>query len=291
MQDKQRKLLKIKLSRLLVRTLRTTILTLFVCGCLVSYFSYQWLKEIGVFHLQQTQIDFIKNYQSRDNTVFYDIHGKKFGELFRKYHIYKTYEQIPENLRNAIVAIEDRRFFQHPGYDVYGIGRIFYEFLVSAGHVRHGASTITQQVVRNLILSREKSVRRKLLEIAYAIELEKQLSKEKIFEIYANVLFLGNGAYGVGAAARRYFGKDLQDLSYHEAALIAGLFQSPSRLNPARYPEKAKMRQQKVLQALYEVGYLTKEDALAFNLKKLSYRSYKPLNQDVAPYFLDYAQQ
>jgi len=246
-----------------------------------------WLEEIGFFDIQQSRLEVLINKKYEDNSIVYDSNNKKIGEFFSSYHVYVPYEKIPKHLVHAIISIEDRDFFNHIGIDPKGMARAAFSYLKERRYAQ-GASTITQQIIRNFVLTRQKTLQRKVLEIRYAIELEKLLSKEKIFEIYANSLFLGNGAYGIGAAAYRYFGKKVEDLQPHESALIAGLFQSPSRYNPAKYPKKARWRQKQVIKAMYAAKHLRFPEARKIIQTRLRYKEYVPFNQEIAPYFVDY---
>ena len=260
-------------------------------SAVIGLFSlYLWLSELGVFQISDDTLKTVITQKPADNSIVYDRNGKKIGEFFNNYHVYVPYSKLPQHLVDAILAIEDRNFWRHSGYDLKAIARAAYSLMIRPGS-RQGASTLTQQIVRNFVLSRERSLTRKVLEIAYAIQLEKRLSKEKILEIYVNSLFLGNGSYGVGAAAYRYFGKPLDQLSAHETALIAGLFQSPSRYNPMRNPKAAKARQLQVIKALQQSGRLKAKDAIALTKAPLDYHAYHPINTDTAPYFIDYVRE
>lgn len=249
-----------------------------------------WAEESHLFIVSRSHLEPILNWQPSDNTLIFDKDGEKIGEVFSSYHIFKPYDQIPEDLIRSVLAIEDRHFFNHPGIDIQAMIRAFVVWIKNqdGASYKQGASTITQQVVRHFLLTKEKTITRKLREIVLALELEKLLSKEKILEIYLNAMFLGQGAYGVGAAAKRYFNKDLSALELHEHALIAGLFQSPSRYNPHRYPEEAKKRQQKVLYALVQNDDISRSEAASWNEKKLTYEPYQPIFGTKAPYFVDY---
>jgi penicillin-binding protein 1A len=207
--------------------------------------AFIWLKTLGVFSLDANRITDLERFSYTDNTLIFDRDGHKIGEFFDRYQVFVPVEELPTELRQAILAIEDRTFMQHKGVDTNAMMRAVWS-RVKTGKIKQGASTITQQVVKQMILSNEKTIERKVLEIAWALKLEKSLSKNQILQIYTNNMFLGNGAYGVGAAALRYFGKDVRKLNTAECALIAGLFQSPSRYNPAKYPKRAKLRQQSV---------------------------------------------
>lgn len=277
-------------SSLLGSLARIAILVSIATAALTATFGYLWLRDLRVFNLDPQQLNVIVRSRSNDNTLIYDREGQKIGEVFASYHVFVPFKQLPKDLVDAIVATEDRNFWQHPGYDAKGILR------AAVAHVKgrsltQGASTITQQLVRNFLLNREKSLERKVKEIALAIQLEKRLKKERIFEIYANSLFLGNGSYGVGAAAYRYFGKKVSDLNTEECALIAGLFQSPSRYNPVRFPKRAKARQVQVLNAMQQAGFLTSERVRELSKKPLAYKEYRPVNETVAPYFIDYVRE
>lgn len=249
-----------------------------------------WVNTLGVFNITEPQLKAITAYQPSDNSIVYDRENKKIGEFFSHYSIFIPYENLPKFLVNAIISIEDRNFFHHHGVDFRGIARAVVQRLTNPKIIQ-GASTITQQIVRSFLLSSEKTMERKIKEIALALHLETKLSKEKIIEIYANALFLGNGANGVGAAAQRYFGKNISQLKPHELALIAGLFQSPSRYNPARAPKLAKKRQIAVIKAMYKCGRISKQTARKLIKKPLKYKNYNPINRQLAPYFIDYIQE
>jgi penicillin-binding protein 1A len=167
--------------------------------------------------------------------------------------------EIPQNLKNAVLAIEDARFFEHGGIDYVGVARAALANL--AGSRRQGASTITMQVARNVYLTSEKTFTRKIYEALLTLKLENGLSKNQILEIYMNQIFLGNRAYGFSAAADVYFHKPLSQLSLAEAAMLAGLPQSPSNHNPIANFTKAKKRQEQVLERMVDVGFITRAQA------------------------------
>ena len=170
-----------------------------------------------------------------------------------------TPAEIPEVVNDAVIAIEDQRFWEHNGVDVEGIGRAARTNL-ELGEVAQGGSTITQQYVKNVYLSREQTLERKVEEALLAIELEKQLSKEEILFGYLTTSYFGEGAYGIGAAAMVYFNKDVADLDTSEAATLAGLVQAPTRLSPRNDLDAAERRRRLVLQAMADQGYLSQED-------------------------------
>ena len=251
-----------------------------------------YLDEFGMFSINKARFAPILSWKATDNTLIYDREGNKIGEIFSNYHIYTPYEKLPPNLINAIIATEDREFFDHNGLNPKSMMRAAWVYLSSnRRQFTQGASTITQQLVRHFLLPKEKTISRKIKEISLALKLEKLISKEKILEIYTNTLFLGDGAYGVGAAAKRYFDKPLNDLELHELALIAGLFQSPSRYNPHRFPNRAKKRQRHVLRSMRAAGFIGPKQARFWAHKPLNYQSYRSLYGAKAPYFVDYIRE
>lgn len=182
---------------------------------------------------------------------------KLIAEFGDKRRIPLTYNDIPSHLVNAILASEDDRFFEHPGVDYHGILRAVYS-LITTGVKAQGGSTITMQVARNFFLTREKSYIRKLNEIILALQIEQQFSKEEILTLYLNKIYLGNRAYGVGAAAKVYYGKSLQELTLPQFAMIAGLPKAPSKFNPIVNPERAQLRRDYVLRRMWEVDHISK---------------------------------
>jgi penicillin-binding protein 1A len=272
------------------RALRIAFAAGAASSLLAAFGLYLWLAELRVFEISDAALDTIVSQRPVDNSLVYDRNGDKIGEFFNSYHVYVPFEQLPKHLVDAIIAIEDRNFWHHAGFDPRGIARAALSQLSGRG-IKQGASTLTQQIVRNFALPRERSLSRKVQEIAYAVHLEKRLPKEKILEIYANSLFLGNGSYGAGAAAFRYFGKPLDQLAAQETALIAGLFQSPSRYNPVRNPKAAKARQLQVLKAMQQSGSISLAQSKELQKAPLTYREYQPINTVVAPYFIDYVRE
>lgn len=170
------------------------------------------------------------------------------------------FEELPPHLVQAIIATEDRRFFEHSGFDLWAIARAFVANL-RAGGIRQGGSTISQQLAKNLFLTPERTIRRKVQEILAAVWLETKFDKRQIFTIYVNRVYLGAGTYGIEAAARRYFAKSVRDVSVEEAAVLAGLLKAPSRLSPLYDPDAALERAGVVLQNMVEAGFLSEADA------------------------------
>ncbi|HVF21889.1 MAG TPA: PBP1A family penicillin-binding protein, partial [Pyrinomonadaceae bacterium] len=202
-----------------------------------------------------------------------------------------SYDEIPPMLVNAILAIEDRRFFDHSGVDINGVARAL---LRNAGEERlgQGGSTITQQLVKNTYLSPEKTLQRKYAEAMLALALERRLSKKDIFALYCNEIYLGQrGAVsvrGVKEAAAVFFGKELRDLTLAEAATIAGMIQSPAHYSPLRHPEAAQARRNTVLTAMQESGAITREQKDEACVEALNVARDVSLDNSLAPYFVDY---
>lgn len=168
-------------------------------------------------------------------------------------------EDIPVDLQNAVVAMEDRDFFTHPGFSVKGIIRAILHDVLT-GRAKQGASTLTQQLSRGVFLTQEKKIIRKIREIILAIQIEHQFSKREILQLYLNEIYLGSGAYGVKAAAKKYFDKELSELTTGEAALIVGLIPAPGRYNPFANPALSRQRRNLVLDVMHQQNYISKEE-------------------------------
>ena len=182
----------------------------------------------------------------------------EFGEQKRRTI---EYQDIPINLKNAFLAAEDDQFFEHSGVRILSFARAFLQ-LIKSGEIVSGGGTITMQVVRGYLLSRDQKIIRKIKEIYLAFELESKASKEEIFSLYLNTIFLGNRAYGVEAAADKYFAKSIPELSLAESALIASSAQLPSRINPIRSPERSTVRRNWILGRMFKLGYIGKAQFL-----------------------------
>src|SRR5216110_973920 len=211
----------------------------------------------------------LTEYQPKVPLRIYSAEGTLIGEFGEERRAVVSISEVPPQLKHAIIAAEDERFYQHPGIDYVGVMRAAYANLVAGGR-RQGASTITMQVARNFFLSSEKTLTRKLYEALLAFKIEHSLTKEQILELYVNQIYLGQRAYGFGAAAQIYFGKALDQLSLGEIAMLAGLPKAPSMYNPIANPQRAKQRQQYVLRRMTELGYITSaqfEDAFKAPLR------------------------
>jgi penicillin-binding protein 1A len=200
-------------------------------------------------------------------------------------------QRIPKKLQHAVVAVEDKRFYQHSGVDVHAILRALAADLTS-GHIEEGGSTITQQYVKNVIIApggaAPKTLERKIDEAALARQIERKLSKDEILERYLNTVYFGEGAYGVQAAARTYFGVDARKLTLAQAALIAGMIQSPAEFDPYRRPRAAKQRRRVVLTKMLQQRYIGPRRALEAGRSKLHLSRAPRSDRYPAPYFVDY---
>ncbi|HEX2058305.1 MAG TPA: transglycosylase domain-containing protein [Actinomycetota bacterium] len=205
-----------------------------------------------------------------------------------------TLDQIPQVLQNAVIAIEDERFYEHGGVDLRAIFRAALAN-ASAGDIEQGGSTITQQYVKNVIISpneiAEQTIDRKLQEAALARQIEKKLSKDEILERYLNTVYFGQGAYGVQAASKVYFGKPVSKVTLKEAALLAGLIRSPGDYDPFRNGNAAKRRRSLVLRQMADLGYVDELDADAASAKGLGLQPVDEKDEYPAPYFVDYVQR
>lgn len=269
---------------LFLRIVRTFIvLSLLVCA----------IAAAGVYYYMEYQlpdIDALNTVQLQVPLQIFTHDGKLIATFGEKRRIPIPYAQVPKPLIQAVLATEDQRYFEHSGVDVPGLGRAAVQ-LILTGKKLQGGSTITMQVARSFYLTRHKTFGRKLREILLAIKIEHKLSKEKILELYLNKIFLGNRAYGVGAAAEIYYGKHLNDLSIDQYAMLAGLPKAPSNLNPLANPQAAQKRRDHVLARMYEQGYI---DSTAYNnaINAPLGASYHDLQTEVkAPYAAELVRQ
>ncbi len=203
-------------------------------------------------------IDNLTDYRPKIPLRVYSADGALIGEFGEERRAFVRIDDVPAQMKQAILAAEDERFYQHPGVDTLGVLRAAYSNFVGGGK-RQGASTITMQVARNFFLSSEKTLLRKLYEALLAFKIEASLSKDEILQVYVNQIYLGQRAYGFAAAAQIYFGRPLEDLSVAEFAMLAGLPKAPSSFNPVANPKRAKTRQLYVLRRMHELGFITPE--------------------------------
>ena len=200
-------------------------------------------------------LDVLTDYQPKIPLRIYSNDGHLIGEFGEERRNFAHINDVPAVMKQAILAAEDERFYQHPGVDTLGVLRAAYSNFVGGGK-RQGASTITMQVARNFFLSSEKTLTRKLYEMLLAFKIENNLTKDQILEIYINQIYLGQHAYGFSAAAQIYYGKALKDVSVAEAAMLAGLPKAPSAYNPVANPKRAQLRQRYVLRRMNELNFI-----------------------------------
>ena len=234
-------------------------------------------------------IDKLAQYRPPVATQVLADDGTVVGEFYFEKRYLVPIERIPLVVRNAFIAAEDDGFYRHKGVDPISIVRAFVNNALAGGKVQ-GGSTITQQVVKSLLLSPKKSYERKLKEMILAMRLERQLSKDEILYLYLNHIYLGSGAYGVAAAAQEYFGKNVEHLSLAEAALLAGLPQAPSRYSPFKHWQRAKARQRYVLERMSAVRFVSDADAANAAREPLALASRKG-SFIAAPYYVEHVRR
>ena len=234
--------------------------------------------------VEQTTID-----QPKEASKIYDLNGKLIAELFEENRTFVPLSKIPTDLQDAIVAIEDDRFYQHYGIDLRGIARALWVDITGKGGLQ-GGSTITQQLAKNVFLTHDRTLTRKLQEAFLSVQLERKYTKEEILEFYLNQIYFGHGAYGVQAAAQLYFGKNVEDLNLAESSLLAGLPKGPGYYSPYLDWQAAKNRQAVVLDRMSLQGYITPEQDQDTKDEHLNLVGLK-VKQKAAPYFTDYVTQ
>lgn len=235
------------------------------------------------------QLITVKDYEPLLVSEVYDRHEKKIGEFFRERRRLTELNDMPEHLLNAFIAAEDSSFYEHGGINYIAIMRAVLANL-KAGYKRQGASTITQQVARSLLLTSKKTYERKIKEMFLAFRMEEHLTKQEILYLYLNQIYLGHGAYGVAMATNIYFRKPVSELTIPEAAILAGLPQAPSRYSPVFNPSAAKERQKYVLRRMAEEGFITETEASEAIEKEVKVYIRQNYTDD-APYFLETVRQ
>jgi len=265
------------------RTVRFFLVFLFIVGGLATAgVGYVLYAEISA---NLPQVESLTQYRPPMVTQVLADDGTVMGEFYLEKRYLVPFERIPAVVRNAFLAAEDDGFYRHGGIDFVSVGRAFLSN-VAAGDKVQGGSTITQQVVKQILLTPQKSYERKIKEMILALRLERQLTKDQILWLYLNNLYLGSGVYGVGAAAREYFGKNVEQLTTAEAALLAGLPQAPSRYSPVKNWALAKGRQRYVLERMAEVGFITTDEAAAALAEPLALAPHRS-NFVAAPYYVE----
>ena len=226
---------------------------------------------LAMIYPQLPDISDLSDYRPKLSMRVYSLEGTVIGEFGEERRNLTPFKDIPKVMKDAVLAIEDARFYQHGGVDYIGLLRAS---IANLGRAKsQGASTITMQVARNVYLSSEKTFTRKIYEILLTTKLEHMLSKDQIFEIYLNQIYLGNRAYGFAAASEAYFGKPIKDISIAEAAMLAGLPKAPSAYNPISNPKRARSRQLYIIERMQDQGFITAAQAEAAKAQELKIRT------------------
>ena len=235
-------------------------------------FSTLWYFSIGLPDYKK-----LSNYQPPISSREYSENSKLIAEYALEKRLFIPYESLPDKIINSFLSAEDKNFFSHPGIDAKGILRAIVKNLknISQNKRLEGASTITQQVAKNFLLTNEVSMKRKIKEAILAFRIERAYTKKRILELYLNQIYLGQGTYGIAAASLEYFDKSIKELNYSEAALLAALPKAPSKYNPYRYPEVAKFRRNLVLENLEENNFISKKQLIKFKESKLKLKKRK----------------
>ncbi len=255
-------------------------------ACLSALVGYGWL--VSEFSAKAESFDLSKLPKMESASVILDRSGQQMGKIFIQNRLPVAYDQIPKEMVNAVVAEEDNRFFEHHGVDYYGVLRAAISNY-RQGRVKQGASTVTQQLARNSFDLKERTFRRKILEMFVARRIEDHLTKDKIMELYLNRVYFGSGFYGVEAAARGYFGKSAKGMSVGECAMLAGLLKSPNGLSPWNNPTGAKKVRDFVLTRMREMRLITREELESALELPLSVR--KRTNPNRVSYAIDLVRQ
>lgn len=257
-EKKERRKKRRKVRRIIISYLLVVFLLIGVIG---GYFIYEKFGK-KLLAYREEAIELVENssektFRQDETSIVYDTNGKKLREVTGEKEVYyKTYDEIPAYFVEAMVSVEDRRFYEHHGVDYEGIARAAYILFKNDGNITQGASTITQQLARGVFLTNEVSYERKIKEIFIAWELEKKYTKQEILEYYLNTIFFSNGYYGIGAAAKGYFNKDLDELSVSEVAFLCSIPNSPTYYDPRINYDHTIDRRNKILKDMYKQGYL-----------------------------------
>lgn len=250
-----------------------------------------FLAALAAFNLYLASLPPISNFDDIKPNPVTSIYSLD-GEVIKTFTVFRfekvSIDDIPADLKNAVISTEDKNFYRHRGFDTFGLVRSIFAN-IKAGSLKQGASTITQQLARILFLSNERTFDRKIKELIIAHRIEKTISKNEILELYLNSVYLGSGTYGVLSASKTYFDKELDELTLAETALIAGLPQAPSVYSPFQNPDAAINRRNQVLKRMYKTGCITKEQYEAAKKEEL-HLSKKPrlYSFNKAPYFIDF---
>ena len=256
----------------------------FLLICSIIIFAVLWSFSNNI-----PDYKFLKNYKPPVSSKVYSGDGELVADFSKEKRIFVPYESIPKNIINAFLSAEDKNFFSHPGVDAKGVLRAIINNIrnLMTSKRLEGASTITQQVAKNFLLTNEVSLNRKIKEAILAFRIERALSKERILELYLNQIYLGSGAYGVAAASLEYFDKSIKELDYSEAALLAALPKAPSKYNPYKNLELAKFRRNLVLKNLLDNRFIDNEKYFNLKDKKIELKKTKKVFLEDAQYYIE----
>ena len=240
---------------------------IFIVLVIFFVFSTLWYFSVGLPDYKK-----LSNYQPPISSRVYSENNKLIAEYALEKRLFIPFESIPDKVINSFLSAEDKNFFSHPGVDAKGILRAIFKNLknISQNKRLEGASTITQQVAKNFLLTNEVSFKRKVKEAILAFRIERAYTKQRILELYLNQIYLGQGTYGIAAASLEYFDKSIKELNYPEAALLAALPKAPSKYNPYKYLDEAKFRRNLVLENLRENKFISKKELINFKNSKLN---------------------
>ncbi len=260
------------------------LITSFILLSAISIISVLWTYSNDL-----PDYKFLKSYKPSVSSKVYSGNGDLVADFSQEKRVFVPFNSIPKNVINAFLSAEDKNFFKHPGVDAKGVIRAVINNIsnILSSKRLEGASTITQQVAKNFLLTNEVSLNRKIKEAILAFRIERALSKERILELYLNQIYLGSGAYGVAAASLEYFDKSIKDLNYSEAALLAALPKAPSRYNPYRNPDIAKFRRNLVLKNLLDNNYLTSEWYEKLSKEEIILKKNKKIYLEDTQYFIE----
>ena len=263
------------------------LVILFSAGTLLMFITL--IAILWAFSNKLPDYKFLKNYKPPVSSKVYAGEGQLVSDFSKEKRIFVPYNAIPPKVINSFLSAEDKNFFSHPGVDAKGVIRATIKNISNVIYSKRleGASTITQQVAKNFLLSNEVSINRKVKEAILAFRIERALSKKRILELYLNQIYLGQGAYGIASASLEYFNKPISELNYAEAALLAALPKAPSKYNPFRNLELAKFRRNLVLKNLLDNNYLNKEEYIKLVNKKIELKKRKKIFLEDTRYYVE----
>ena len=256
---------------------------------IVVLFLFILISILWTYSNKLPDYKFLKNYKPPVSSKLYSGNGELVIDFSSEKRIFIPYNSIPEIVINAFLSAEDKNFFSHPGVDAKGVLRAIYKnfFNIISSKRLEGASTITQQLAKNFLLSNEVSIDRKIKEAILAFRIERALSKERILELYLNQIYLGEGSYGIASASLKYFDKSINDLNYKEAALLAALPKAPSKYNPYKNKDLAKYRRNLVLKNLHENLFINETQLKKFSESEIILNKRKRIYLEDSRYYVE----